>query len=78
MALVLLTILVSLVYSAMGTPLTTKYFKPITPKINAPEEFQLNWAQYSPYFPVEPYKDAPHGCKVDQVCGYYTTTPLLS
>lgn len=27
----------------------------------------VRWAQYSPYFPVEPYAAPPEGCEVDQV-----------
>ena len=42
--------------------------RPITPKLPIPENEQLNWAQYSPYFPAAEYTKPPSGCNVDQVC----------
>ncbi|KAF8870778.1 histidine phosphatase superfamily [Infundibulicybe gibba] len=33
---------------------------------NSPGPFSQSWAQYSPYFPVNPYKPPPHGCAVTQ------------
>ncbi|KAH8092499.1 phytase [Cristinia sonorae] len=41
--------------------------KPVTPALNVPKDTQLKWAQYSPYYPVDPYKYPPKGCAVEQV-----------
>ncbi|KAH8087171.1 phytase [Cristinia sonorae] len=62
--IVLLTILAAFVYSVFGSPAGSK---PLTPTLNVPKEAQLNWAQYSPYFPVDPYRQPPQGCNVEQV-----------
>ncbi|TCD68638.1 hypothetical protein EIP91_010293 [Steccherinum ochraceum] len=66
MAIVVLTILVTFAYSAFGGPVSSP-LKPITPTLNVPKDTQLDWAQYSPYFPIEPYQEAPEGCTIDQV-----------
>ncbi|THH31094.1 hypothetical protein EUX98_g3091 [Antrodiella citrinella] len=65
MALLLLSILVALVYSAFGASMNA--VKPITPTLNVPKEIQLDWSEYSPYFPLDEYRDVPGGCEIDQV-----------
>lgn len=40
------------------------------PDVSAFGSDSARWAQYSPYFPVEPYAALPEGCEVDQVCFY--------
>ncbi|GJE87420.1 phytase [Phanerochaete sordida] len=42
-------------------------FTPITPVFPIPESEQLNWGQYSPYFPLAKYRAPPEGCVIDQV-----------
>ncbi|KAF8870777.1 histidine phosphatase superfamily [Infundibulicybe gibba] len=34
---------------------------------DSPGPLSQSWAQYSPYFPVNPYKPPPHGCAVTQL-----------
>lgn len=46
---------------------TASAFTPITPVFPIPESEQLNWAQYSPYFPLAAYRQPPAGCAIDQV-----------
>ncbi|KAI0796390.1 phytase [Irpex lacteus] len=41
--------------------------KPVTPQLPVPKSEQLNWAQYSPYFPRAEYRNPPSGCDIDQV-----------
>lgn len=41
--------------------------KPVTPQLPVPKSEQLNWAQYSPYFPRAEYRNPPSGCNIDQV-----------
>ncbi|CAL1699910.1 unnamed protein product [Somion occarium] len=57
-----LIMFVGFAYSVLGGPT-----KPITPILGVPREIQRNWAQYSPYFPVEDYRSPPKGCAVTQV-----------
>lgn len=51
-----------------GTPDTGDLLK--TP----PFDLRKSWAQYSPYFPVEEYKDPPRNCKVTQVLDVRSST----
>lgn len=67
MRLICNTVIASLVVSAAATSITTRRLRPITPALNIPEDFQLTWSQYSPYFPIVPYPEVPLGCQIDQV-----------
>jgi ABC-type Fe3+ transport system permease subunit len=40
---------------------------PTAPVFPIPESEQLNWGQYSPYFPLAEYKPPPESCEIDQV-----------
>ncbi|EKM60000.1 uncharacterized protein PHACADRAFT_87656 [Phanerochaete carnosa HHB-10118-sp] len=42
-------------------------FMPIAPVFPIPENEQLNWSQYSPYFPLAEYELPPVGCQINQV-----------
>lgn len=53
-------------------------FKPITPVFPIPEKEQLNWGQYSPYFPVAEYEPPPDNCKITQVSSFSRQLALRS
>ncbi|KAI0782538.1 phytase [Abortiporus biennis] len=38
----------------------------VTPALNVPHNIQLEWSQYSPYFPAAPYRSPPAGCQITQ------------
>ena len=63
LALCVLTLLVRLSVAASAP----SGVHPATPVFPISESEQLNWGQYSPYFPLAEYVSPPRGCEIDQV-----------
>lgn len=72
----LFTFLTAIIY-------TSTFARPATATIAfLPTNQFKQWAQYSPWYPVEPYRPPPRLCKVTQACpsvlAYRTQFPLTS
>ena len=63
-----LVVIVSVV-SLLSLGYATSVPKATAPTFPIAESEQLNWAQYSPYFPLGKYEAPPGNCRIDQVCG---------